>query len=131
MGRFQLNFVERRAKKLKSEKGARIKASLHSRPLLTPIPDPPTKKHPIEDGILLFGKHTGEKVLSLLRSYENSAYVLEYLSKSHDLPKSFRKQIDAILENSDPWGDSVPKEIPSGLAIREIFEDEEEEDLPW
>ena len=135
MGRFQIKKIEKRVKNLKKEKERRIKLSLQTRPLLEPIPNPPTKKHPLEDGILLFGKHRGEKVLSLLRGYESSAYVLDYLAKSPDLPKDFRKQIDQILENSDPFEDSPINSVdiedsPSGLTVREI-NIEDDDQIPW
>ena len=132
MGKFNLKVIEKRAKRLEKEKEERIKISLSLRSLLETIPESPSKKNPLSDGILLFGKHKGEKILSLLRSYENSAYVLDYLGKSPDLPKSFRNQIDEILINSDPWGDYVPEESDvdfSGLRVREVLGDEE--DLPW
>lgn len=132
MGKFRIQKIEKRAKRLEREKQQRIKISLQTRPLLKTIPKSPSKKHPLENGILLFGKNKGEKVLSLLRSYEDSAYVLDYLAKSPDLPKSFRNQIDEILINSDPWGDQpvAYEDIDfTGLKVREVFEDED--DIPW
>ena len=132
MGKFQIKKIEKRAKRLKSEKEERIKISLQTRPLLETIPKSPSKKHPLQNGILLFGKHKGKKILSLLRSYEDSAYVLDYLAKSLELPKSFRNQIDEILINSDPWGDSpvAHEDVDfSGLKVREVFDGED--DIPW
>lgn len=127
--------MEKRAEALNEERNSRIKYSLRAKPLLETIPLSPSKKKPLEDGILLFGKHSGRKISSLLRGYEESSYVLEYLAKNEDLPKHFRNQIDQIIEVVDPWGDtSIPideleERPPLSFNVRDVTD--EEEDLPW
>jgi len=91
---------------------------------------------PIVDGILLFGKHSGKKISELLVSFDFSPYVTNYLSRKEDLPKEFKKQINEIIENSDPFG-GVHDEInesfnvkpkPRGFSVKEI---DITDDVPW
>jgi len=106
---------------LKDEQNARVRLSLSLKPLL--------KKLPPNDGILLFGKHKGEKISSLLNSYDGSSYVLEYLSKSKDLPKTFRNDINDIVDAFNPFDADLPPITGfKGLKVREVDDNEE---LPW
>ena len=135
MGKFNIEKFREKEANQENEKQARIKEALNSRPLLEPLPLPP---EPIEDGILLFGKHRGKKISELIASYRDSGYVTGYLANNEDLPKLFRKQINAIVDNSDPFGDyNVPVPVKakntvsvkkSGFTIREILG---EDKIPW
>jgi len=129
MGKFNIKNVRKKIQSLERERQNRIKASMSLKPLLKPIPS----EDKIEDGILLFGKYRGDKVSVLLQNYESSAYVIDYLSKSNDLPKVFRNQISKILENFDPWGDISNSlgSSPGGLQLNVVSSEEEEEDIPW
>jgi hypothetical protein len=143
MGKFKIKKIEKREKQINSRREELIKLSLSIKPLLTPIPETPTKKHPLQDGILLFGKHRGRKISELLKSYEFSAYVTDYLMLNEDLPKKFRKQIEQIIDNQDPFDDDnmFTKKLPLKTRIVEdeeeeiksenIWEDKDEEDIPW
>ena len=88
MGKFNLKVIEKRAKRLEGEKAARIKVSLSLRPLLETIPESPSKKHPLENGILLFGKHKGERI-----SEYNSLNYLEWLFETTKLDDVTRQVI--------------------------------------
>lgn len=132
MGKFDPIKFEKRIDDLARKKEKFIKKSLQTKPLLKTIPKSPSKKNPLTDGILLFGKHKGSKISELLGGYDTSAYVLEYLANSPDLPKSFRKKINTILENRDPFIDSSIeiKGKPLGIVVKELpFDDDD--DIPW
>jgi hypothetical protein len=136
MGKFQIKKVLQQEKILKERKMLLIKASLKTKPLLTPIPDPP--ETPIQDGILLFGKHKNRKISELLNSYEDAAYVTEYLLANKDLPKRFRDQISSIIDSQDPF-DSPVKTGPMKTRVVEGDEEDsgfkscdfDEEEIPW
>jgi len=128
MGRFNIRAIERKVALQKKEKQDRIKASLHLKPLLKVIPKG-AKKSKIKDGVILFGKYTGQKVSALLNNQDTVAYVTDYLSKNKDLPYKFRDQIDTIIQNLDPWGDMVDTSQFSGMSVREVLDPDD--DVPW
>lgn len=142
MGKFQIKKIERKEALNAKNKEALIKLSLQTKPLLETIPLSPSKKNPLRDGTILFGKHRGEKISDLLNSYEDSSYVFEYLMTNKDLPKKFRNQIGEIINNQDPF-DSPVKTGPMktrcvGSITDELYggdrppwEDQDEDDIPW
>lgn len=78
------------------------------------------------DGILLFGAHRGEKISELLSGFDTAAYVTGFLCSSDMLPKSFRKDIQEIIDNFNPF--SVEEKIQGGMSIKEVVG---VDDIPW
>jgi hypothetical protein len=129
VGKFQIKYIEKKVKKQEAQRQARIKASMSLKPLLKVIPKgAKAKSGEVKDGVLLFGKHRGQKISALLNSPEHIAYVTDYLAKNEDLPKLFRQRIDSIIENLDPWSDAIETKF-SGLKVREVID--LGEDIPW
>lgn len=135
--------IERKEKSIERNREAIIKLSLQTKPLLKLIPKSLSKKTHVGDGILLFGKHRGEKISELLNSYENSSYVFDYLLVNKNLPKKFRKQISSIIDNQDPFSSPVKPGLMKTRCVGSIidkefyngdkppWEVEDEEEIPW
>lgn len=129
VGKFQIKYIEKKVKKQEVQRRVRIKASMSLKLLLKVIPKGARAKNgEVKDGILLFGKHKGQKISALLNSPEHIAYVTDYLSKNEDLPKLFRQRINSIIENLDPWSDAIESKF-SGLSVQEVIDPDEE--IPW
>lgn len=132
MGKFVLKKFKKRKKEIEKNKVKQIKEALRRRPLLKPLPYPLSPSSVLEDGILLFGSHKGEKVSDLLSDFRSAAYVLEYLAKNEALPIKFKKQIRTIIDNYDPFEiESSDKLISNGLVKEVMVDDYKEDDIPW
>ena len=138
MGKFNLNKLKVFQEMQERKKEVRMKEALRARPLLETIPATPSKKNPLRDATLLFGKHRGKTILELLNSYDNSGYVQEYLATNKDLPSRVKKVVNEIIDNADPFGEKVDVETDidyhlgsnsGGLKVREIFKGGD--DIPW
>ncbi len=142
MGKFSVDKFEEREIHNENMKKRRMKESFREKPLLQEIPFPRKKGDPIEDGVLLFGKFSGKKISELLNSYEDSSYVTNFLLKNKDFPRDFRKRIEEIIDNSDPFSNTNDEDeddflkIKNRFSVKRIIEDSEleiidETGVPW
>jgi hypothetical protein len=142
MGKFNVDKFEEKERTLEAQKQARIRNALKHKDLLNTIPISPTKTHPLRDGTLLFGKHRGKKISTLLNNYVTSQYVTGYLLVNKDLPKKFRNQIALIVDNFDPLGSSPidhtdesfnPINSPDGFSVKvsDVEESAFSDEIPW
>ena len=131
MGQFNLKALRKRKKEIERNKQSQIKESLRKKALLRPLPYPLPPSSILEDGILLFGAHKGEKVSDLLSDFRSAAYVLEYLAKDKMLPSKFKRQIRTIIDNYDPF------QIESSVSkfndfVKEVpVHDWKDDDIPF
>lgn len=79
----------------------------------------------MEDAVLLFGKHRGEKISDLFSSYSTSSYVVHFLAQSETIPKPTRDMVQAIIQNFNPFSSGVGNKDFTPLDIIDL------DDIPF
>jgi len=78
----------------------------------------------------LFGSHKGKKLSQLLNEFDSAPYVLNYLLQNADLPSSFRKKVQEIINYQ------VSEENVKAITFMQSEVVEEgilnaDDDIPW
>ena len=126
MGKFSPKKIGNLLKKTESMKQVNIRRILRSKKLLQVL----KRKGVRTDGILLFGSHKGKKLSQLLNEFDSAPYVLNYLLQNVDLPSSFRKKVQEIINYQ------VSEENVKAITFMqsEVIEEgilNADDDIPW
>lgn len=126
MGKFSPKKIGNLLKKAESSKQANMRRILRSKKLLQVL----KRKGVRTDGILLFGSHKGKKLSQLLNEFDSAPYVLNYLLQNADLPSSFRKKVQEIINYQ------VSEENVKAITFMQSEVVEEgilnaDDDIPW
>jgi hypothetical protein len=117
--------MSQKIKEAEQAKKIQIRKALKEKPLIRVL-----RKGKKIDGILLFGSNKGKRISDLLRDFNTSPYVLNYLLQSKDLPKSFQNKVQEIVIHftAEEGGSSFP-------AGATVFEKRSiltaDDDIPW
>lgn len=124
MGKFDPKLIEQKAQQIERKRQSQIKRALKRKELLKIIPKG-ADFDTVEDAVLLFGKHRGEKISDLFSSYSTSSYVVHFLAQSETIPKPTRDMVQAIIQNFNPFSSGVGNKDFTPLDIIDL------DDIPF